>query len=244
MASDGQVGSSDPASNQSNNHRTSHTDAEFGNASAVGVPSNDGNYSLMEVSRHLQVNPELVRSWSRRFAKSLSAQATAEPPRYNSADVAALVAVRQMVEKGSTDEQVIHSLLPRRIEPQTTAMALAPLHVDADEGALSPAQALGDVFTAIASGQQTVLNSQSAMRELVSVVVQDNFNLKDENRKLRDRMLELERALAEYQRREESRKERLESRLRALEGTVAALQQQLSQMVQLQRSQQKKRGLW
>jgi flagellar capping protein FliD len=198
----------------------------------------------MEVSRHLQVNPELVRSWSRRFATFLSAQAATEPPRYNGADVAALVAVRQMVEQGSTDEQVTHSLLPRRIEPQTTAVALAPLRVEGDEGALAAAQALGDVFTVIASGQQTVLNSQSAMREMVSVVVQDNFNLKDENRKLRDRMLELERALAEYQRREESRKERLESRLRALEGTMAALQQQLSQMVQLQRSQQKKRGLW
>ena len=64
-----------------------------------------------------------------------------------------------------------------------------------------------------------------------------------ENRKLRDRMLELERVLAEYQRREETRKERMENRLRALEGTVAALQQQIVQMVQIQR-QPKRRGWW
>ena len=69
-------------------------------------------------------------------------------------------------------------------------------------------QALGDILSAIANSQQSVLNSQSTVREVVGVVVQDNFNLKEENRKLRDRMLELERVLAEYQRREETRKER------------------------------------
>ena len=53
----------------------------------------------------------------------------------------------------------------------------------------------------------------------------------------------LERVLAEYQRREETRKERYENRLRALEGTVAALQQQIVQMVQVQR-QPKRRGWW
>ena len=104
-------------------------------------------------------------------------------------------------------------------------------------------QALGDMLSTIANSQQSVLNSQSTVREVVGVVVQDNLGLKEENRKLRDRMLELERVLAEYQRREETRKERMENRLRALEGTVAALQQQIVQMVQIQR-QPKRRGWW
>jgi regulator of replication initiation timing len=88
-----------------------------------------------------------------------------------------------------------------------------------------------------------MLNNQTSMREIVGVVVQDNFNLKGENRKLRERMLELERTLAEYQRREETRKERLESRLRALEGTVGGLQHQIAQIVQLLRKR-RRRFFW
>jgi hypothetical protein len=112
----------------------------------------------------------------------------------------------------------------------------------AGEAATGLARLVGDAMNTLAGTQQAVLNSQSSLREMLNVVVQDNFNLKDENRKLRDRMLELERALAEYQRREETRKERSEGRLRALEATVAALQQQIAQLVQLQRQQQRRRG--
>src|SRR5690606_40696480 len=68
-----------------------------------------------------------------------------------------------------------------------------------------------------------VTGVQTCALPILGVVVQDNFNLKDENRKLRDRMLEMERALAEYQRREETRKERMEGRMRALEAMVGAL---------------------
>jgi len=104
-------------------------------------------------------------------------------------------------------------------------------------------QALRDVFSVLANSQQAMLNNQASMREIVGVVVQDNFNLKNENRKLRERMLELERSLAEYQRREETRKERLESRLRALEGTISGLQQQIAQIVQLLRKR-RRRFFW
>jgi DNA-binding transcriptional MerR regulator len=100
-------------------------------------------------------------------------------------------------------------------------------------------QALRDVFSALADGQQAVLNNQASMREIIGVVVQDNFNLKGENRKLRERMLDMERTLAEYQRREETRKERLEGRLRALEGTVGGLQQQIAQIVQVLRKRRR-----
>ena len=167
-------------------------------------------------------------------------------PRYGSGDVAVLTTVQKLLEQGLDDEQVNQSLMPRRIEPSTAVALAARSGQEWDaEGALAMPHAIGDVLTALASGQQTVLNSQASMREMVSVVVQDNFNLKDENRKLRDRMLELERVLAEYQRREETRKERMEARMRALEGTLAALQQQMTQMVQIQRAQaQKRRGWW
>lgn len=207
--------------------------------------ASDSAYSFIEVASHLQVTPETLRAWNRRFGKYLAAEVNGEPARYSSADVAALLTVQKLLEQGYTDEQVAQRLMPRRIDtPSSTAVSLPAPSALGQKGQAELPQALGDVLSTIAAGQQTVLNSQSSLREMVSVVVQDNFNLKDENRKLRDRMLELERALAEYQRREETRKERMESRMRAIEGTVAALQQQIAQMVQAQRAQPKKRGWW
>jgi hypothetical protein len=59
--------------------------------------------------------------------------------------------------------------------------------------------------------QQTVLSSQQANRDLLGVVVQDNFNLKEENSRLRERMLQLERELSDVRRRsDETRAELLE----------------------------------
>lgn len=202
-------------------------------------------FSFTEVVYHLQVTPDVLRGWNRRFARFLSPGVQGDEPRYATADVATLTMIQKQLEQGATDDQVSERLTPKRIikdESPSVALTTDQSRQLADGKATLLPQALGDILSTIANSQQTVLNSQSTVREVVGVVVQDNFNLKDENRKLRDRMLELERVLAEYQRREETRKERLESRLRALEGTVAALQQQLAQLIQLQR--QKKRGWW
>jgi regulator of replication initiation timing len=203
-------------------------------------------FSSTEVAYHLQVTADTLRSWSRRFARFLSGGAGGDDPRFTTSDVAALVMVQKLVESGLSDEQVGERLTPKRIvreEGPSLALSTEQGRQMMDANAALLPQALGDMLSTIANSQQSVLNSQSTVREVVGVVVQDNLGLKEENRKLRDRMLELERVLAEYQRREETRKERYENRLRALEGTVAALQQQIVQMVQLQR-QPKRRGWW
>lgn len=200
--------------------------------------SAEPDYSFAEVAQHLQVDATTLRAWNRRFAQFLVSDVSDDEPRYSTADIAALVTVQKLLDQGFNDDQVLQFLTPKRIElAKPEPMALAP---NAAETATFLPQVVGDVLSTIANGQQTVLNSQTAIREMVGVVVQDNFNLKDENRKLRDRMLEMERALAEYQRREETRKERLEGRVRALENVVAALQQQVAQLVQIQR--QRRRG--
>ena len=62
-----------------------------------------------------------------------------------------------------------------------------------------------------------LLGSQQANRDLLKVVLQDNFTLKEENTKLRDRMLELERDLAEMRRLDAARREEVENRLRKME---------------------------
>ncbi|HXF60098.1 MAG TPA: hypothetical protein VNK95_00695 [Caldilineaceae bacterium] len=157
-------------------------------------------------------------------------------------------AYRHPVELGIEHEPVEHEHVTAieveevDVDRPASANSTSLTHIPEVEVNAALARMVGNALEALAGTQQAVLNGQSTVREILNVVVQDNFNLKDENRKLRDRMLELERALAEYQRREETRKERLEGRLRALEATVAALQQQVAQLVQIQRQQQRRRG--
>ncbi len=199
------------------------------------------SFTFAEVASHLHLSPDTLQRLSRRFARYLGVRVDEEEePRFTSADVAALVTVQKLLAQGYDDEQISRYLTPPlQVDgANLPARSVASLAVGAQEFP----EAVNNLLNTIARSQQAVLNGQSAVRDMLGVVVQDNFNLKDENRKLRERMLELERVLAEYQRREETRKERMESRLRALESTVAALQQQVAQLVQLQRQQRRRRG--
>jgi DNA-binding transcriptional MerR regulator len=196
--------------------------------------------SFAEVTELLDVAPGTLRRWIQRFGDFLNQPSTDTEARFTPGDVETLTIVRGLLAEGNTYEQIAHRLtvLQRDNQPahpeEGTGHALAPL-----TNATLP-HAVGELIYTMSDTQQAILNSQGALRDLMGVVVQDNFNLKEENRKLRERMLEIERTLAEYQRREETRKERLESRLRALESTLGALQQQVAHWVQLQR--QKRRG--
>jgi hypothetical protein len=79
----------------------------------------------------------------------------------------------------------------------------------------------------VADGQQLLLGSQQANRDLLTVVLQDNFTLKEENAKLRDRMLELERDLVELRRHDEARRQDIEGRLGRLERQNVAQPQKM-----------------
>jgi DNA-binding transcriptional MerR regulator len=196
-----------------------------------------------EVTELLDVAPGTLRRWIQRFAPYLQTTASESSSRYTASDVETLSIVRGLLAEGNTYEQIAHRLKVMQSAHQSQV-------VESDEEfsgralpATGPAQlnrAVGDAVQTITDTQKAILNSQTSIRDLLGVVVQDNFSLKEENRKLRERMLEIERVQAEYQRREETRKERLESRLRALEGTLGALQQQVAHWVELQR--QRRRG--
>lgn len=82
----------------------------------------------------------------------------------------------------------------------------------------------------LADAQRAILNGQQANRDLIGVVVQDNFNLKAENQRLRDRMLSLERDLTELRRRDEARREGTEARLQATEAAVNTLLEQVQRL--------------
>jgi len=213
-----------------------------------------------EAVRQLHTEPYLLRQWSRRFAPFLSDDVESDYPRYTNRDIITLSIVQTLLIQGYSDSQVQQHLTTRQsnfgsppsfvVDPSADfrpaeAPSAEPSQdnplVVGQEAELALSDTLHDVFGALADNQRAILSNQATVREIVGVVVQDNFNLKEENRKLRDRMLELERTIAEYQRREELRKERLESRLRALETTTGGLQQQLAQLIQVIR---KKRRGW
>lgn len=202
------------------------------------------NFTLAAVARHLDISADSLQRLRRRFSHYFGPETASADPLFSSADVAALVTIQKLLAQGYDDEQIDEHLTPVHLDVEPTPQfptGVQPYNDDG-EGASALPQVVGDVLNTIVNSQQAVLNGQTSLRDMMGVVVQDNFNLKDENRKLRDRMLEMERALAEYQRREETRKERMEGRMRALEATVAALQQQVAQLVQIQRQQQRRRG--
>ena len=82
----------------------------------------------------------------------------------------------------------------------------------------------------LADAQRAILNSQQSNRDLIGVLIQDNFNLKADNQKLRDRMLALERDLTELRRRDEARRDAAEARLQAVEAAVNTLLDQLQRL--------------
>jgi flagellar capping protein FliD len=223
-----------------------------GNSTYTPAPAiYTSTYTTAEVAEHLNVSRETLQRLCKRFARYLGPTVDEPSPRFSNADITALVTVQRLLAQGYDDEQIDHHLTPLHLAPLATA---EPGSAEPESGELVPfeppdtplepavAHLFDDALAVLAGHQQALVNGQAALREVLNVVVQDNFNLKDENRKLRERMLELERALAEYQRREETRKERLEGRVRALEAMVGALQQQVAQLVQIQRQLQQRRG--
>ena len=79
---------------------------------------------------------------------------------------------------------------------------------------------LTNALTTLSDTQQSILNSQAANRELIGVLIQDNFNLKDENNRLRERILEVERNMAQVRQEDEWRRETLRQEMDVKLGAV------------------------
>jgi DNA-binding transcriptional MerR regulator len=188
-----------------------------------------------EVATQLQVSPSTLRRWSNEFADFLSDVAGRPEPadgsrtahrRYTDEDLETLMTIKGLLAEGLTYIQVARRLQVLRMRQTAAdtdaeadpaqALALGPAWPDSSP--IAPAvTVLADTLHTVAEGQQVLLGSQQANRDLLTVVLQDNFGLKEENAKLRDRMLDLERDLAEMRRQDAARREALETRLRQLE---------------------------
>jgi DNA-binding transcriptional MerR regulator len=193
--------------------------------------SNTSRYRQpQEVASRLEVSPSTLRRWSEEFSDFLSPEADSsegkQHRRYSDEDLATFITVKGLMSEGLTYEQV-RERLSEQAPPEEP---VASSSVVAADPALPLAPAvtfLADSLHNVADSQQAVLNSQAANRELLGVVLQDNFNLKEENSRMRERMLELERQIAQVRRDDESRRESLRAEL---EGRM----QDVQRMVMLQ----------
>jgi len=163
--------------------------------------------------------------------------------RYTNSDIATLTVVKNLLDSGLTYEQVRQKLNGNITNQQEPEAAEAFLDDDAspvtrleetedfiddedDDGAEEDERALvahneespaitflTNTLATLSDSQKSILNSQAANRELLGVLLQDNFNLKEENNRLRERILEVERNMAKDRQEEESRREALRQEL-------------------------------
>ncbi|MFN8454527.1 MAG: MerR family transcriptional regulator [Anaerolineae bacterium] len=202
------------------------------------------------VAKTLGVAPATLRSWSDEFAEYLNPALGKSPRRYTERDVGILSAVKELLEQGMTPDQVRERLDSRLSEPSfVSAEAFQDIEAEFEAASSSvnssspsgegqtalvatngPEAAtisfLTNTLVALSDSQKSILNSHTANRELLGVLIQDNFNLKEENNRLRERVLDLERSTAQYRQEEEWRREALR---KELDSKIAAVQQVAAQ---------------
>jgi DNA-binding transcriptional MerR regulator len=169
-----------------------------------------------EVASRLEVSASTLHRWTDEFSDFLSEQASSpekkQDRRYSDEDLAALITIKGLMTEGLSYDQVRERLKELFSGESNTGSLVATEPVLA----MAPAVAfLTDTLHNVADSQQAVLNSQAANRELLGVVLQDNFNLKEENTRLRERMLELERNMTQLRRDEGARREAIRSEMEA-----------------------------
>jgi len=179
--------------------------------------------SAPDVANELGVSAHTLKNWSKDFAPFLS------PPgamgesgrRFTEADVAVFQRIKDHLAAGLTFEETADELRSAGygdgIEP--TPPPRGPLAVQSAQQGFT---VLTDTLRAMIENQQTIQNSLQVNRNLLGVIIQDNFNLKEENAKLRERMLKQEQELAELKRRDSDYRLYLEQRLNRLETALRA----------------------
>jgi DNA-binding transcriptional MerR regulator len=180
-----------------------------------------------QVAARLDVSASTLRRWSKEFAPFLSQTAGypelsfnggASHRRYADEDLETLIIIKGLLAEGYSYSQVAKRLEALRVGEATQGDAYAVVAAEGEKLGLAPAMSvLADTIHTVADGQQMLLHSQQASRDLLGVILQDNFNLKEENARLRERMLRLEREISEIRRREDERRGAIEERLLQLE---------------------------
>lgn len=159
-----------------------------------------------EVAARLDVSSSTLHRWSDEFGQFLSKQANETKKgkngrRYSDDDISNLLIIKEFMDDGLTYEQVRQRLNQQHENEESSLL------VTQENISMAAMSYVSDTMEDLRQGQLSVLNSQAANRELMGVLIQDNFNLKEENGRLRDRVLDVERQISQVRRDEESRRE-------------------------------------
>ena len=166
-----------------------------------------------QVARELEISTSTLRRWAKEFIPYLSKTAgkpsrtgagAATHRRYTRADLDVLTKVKALLNQGMTYGQVIHRLrgetpTAREEQQEAEAYPIVPAEAEMEAPALSRSfVVVADALRNIGENQQALQNSLQVNRNLLGVLIQDNFNLKEENAKLRERVLKLEQAVNQF----------------------------------------------
>lgn len=211
-------------------------------------------YRPAEVAELLDISTSTLRRWSQQYRRFLSVAAgkqghtqelASKHRRYSRADVQLLAQVQTLVQNGLSHAEVQQRLsIGQGSSPNETdeKESMAEVTPDpADTLALSPlpetslvntdaTQLLTGTLDLLADSQQMLLSGQHTERQLLGVLLQDNFNLKEENSRLRERMLEAERKLYELKREIDGERTVERERMRLMEASLFELQRRLDSM--------------
>lgn len=175
-----------------------------------------------DLAVELAISGQTLKNWTRDFSPFLSAPGALGDAnrRYTEDDVFVLKRIKDHLAAGLTFQETAEELRNDGYGE--------PLNGDGPSGAMmvpNPQQGFGvltDTLHVMIENQQTVQNSLQVNRNLLGVIIQDNFNLKEENAKLRERMLKLEQEIGEMKKRDQDYRLTVEQRLMRAENSIRA----------------------
>ncbi len=173
--------------------------------------------TFQQTATELNVSVNTLKRWTKDFAPFLSPagpiSGDGASRRFNDEDASTLRRVKEQLASGASTEEVSEQLQSEgRGDSNPAALATRETSSQATGFVV-----LTDTLRAMIENQQTIQNSLQVNRNLQGVIIQDNFNLKEENIKLRERMQRLEQELTELRKRDGDYRLLLEQRLARVE---------------------------
>jgi len=174
--------------------------------------------TFQQTATELNVSVNTLKRWAKDFAPFLSPSGPVSGDgsnrRFADEDMGVLRRVKDQLAGGASTEEVIEQLHAEGRGETATSSALATRDGVQSAGFV----VLTDTLRAMIENQQAIQNSLQVNRNLQGVIIQDNFNLKEENMKLRERMQHLEQELSETRKRDADYRLMLEQRLARVES--------------------------
>lgn len=174
--------------------------------------------TLQQSATELNVSVNTLKRWTKDFAPFLSPSGPVSGDgtgrRFTDEDVTVLRRVKEQLAGGASTEEVVEQLHAEG-RGETVASTLAVR--EGMNGQSVGFVVLTDTLRAMIENQQALQNSLQVNRNLQGVIIQDNFNLKEENMNLRERMQHLEQELEELRKRDSDYRLMLEQRLARVE---------------------------